>query len=228
MLPFCQSVAVRPTRLIYVENDPALLGILARLLGRRDDLEVLIATDSVDEVLAFEEIDRVDVALLDLALGPHQMNGIDLGLALRRRNPNIGIVLHSQHPIGQMERQLPENELMGWSTVQKNGEMRIDELADVLKSTARGMSLRQSTESGETSAPLSALSARQRTIMGLAASGLSNREIARRMDSTDASVRQDLSKIYRVLVPDATEADDLRTRAVLAYLRLRDPETGRS
>lgn len=217
---------MRPTRVIYVENDPALLGILARLLRRRSDVDLLLATDSVDEVLGFDGVERADVALLDLALGPHQMNGIDLGLTLRRRNPNIGIVLHSQHPMGQMERQLPESELMGWSTMPKSGEMRIDELVDVLTSTAKGMSLRESTGEADVVISLDGLSARQRTIMGLAASGLSNREIARRMESTDASVRQDLSKLYRVLVPDATDADDLRTRAVLAYLRLQNPESG--
>lgn len=216
---------MRPTRVIYVENDPALLGILTRLLRRRDDVEVLLASASVDEVLAFDGIGRADVALLDLALGPHQMNGIDLGLALRRRNPDIGIVLHSQHPIGQMERQLPAHELMGWSTVPKSGEMRIEELVGVLKSTAMGMSVREPS-APDSDPVLVSLTPRQRTIIGLAASGLSNREIARRMGSTDATVRQDLSKIYRILVPDATEADDLRTRAVLEYLRLQHREEG--
>ena len=115
---------MRPTRVIYVENDPALLGILTRLLRRRDDIEILLATESVDAVLAFESLGTADVALLDLALGPHQMNGIDLGLALRRHNPNIGIVLHSQHPLDQIERRLPESEQMGWSTIPKTGEMR--------------------------------------------------------------------------------------------------------
>ena len=218
---------MRPTRVMYVENDPALLGILARLLRRRTDVDLLIATDSVDEALGFDGVERADVALVDLALGPHQMNGIDLGLALRRRNPNIGIVVHSQHPMGQMERQLPESELMGWSTVPKSGEMRVDELVEVLKSTASGMSVRHSEEPVDRELALEALSARQRTIMGMAASGSSNREIARRMGSTDASIRQDLSKIYRVLVPDATDADDLRTKAVLEYLRLQRLEEGR-
>ena len=216
---------MRPTRVIYVENDPALLGILTRLLRRRDDIEVLLATASVDEVLDFEAIGRADVALLDLALGPHQMNGIDLGLALRRRNPNMGIVLHSQHPIGQMERQLPADELIGWSTVPKSGEMRVDALVDVLKSTAMGISVRE-TEAPDNAPVRAAMTPRQRTIIGLAASGLSNREIARRMDTTDATVRQDLSKIYRILVPGATEADDLRTRAVLEYLRHQHRDEG--
>ena len=114
---------MRPTRVIYVENDPALLGILHRLLSRRDDVDVLLATSSADEALADESLAIADVALLDLALGPHQMNGLDLGLAMRRRNPDIGIVLHSQHPLGSIERRLPPSELMGWSTIPKTGEM---------------------------------------------------------------------------------------------------------
>lgn len=208
---------MRPTRVIYVENDPALLGILTRLLRRREDVEVVLATGSVDEALSYSGIAQVDVALLDLALGPNQMNGIDLGLALRRRNRDIGIVLHSQHQLDHMERQLPAEELMGWSTIPKTGEMRVDDLVEVLRSTARGMSVRQDGECSAEQPPLETLNPRHRMIMGLVASGLSNREIARRLDTTDATIRQDLTRIYRILVPDATPADDLRTRAVLAY-----------
>ena len=217
---------MRPTRVIYVENDPALLGILTRLLQRRDDIEVLLASASVEEVLGYEGIALADVALIDLALGPNQMNGIDLGLALRKVNPDIGIVLHSQHPLDQIERRLPEHELMGWSTMPKTGEMRIDELCTVLRSTAKGMSHRQPSDAKADASVLNQLSSRQRLIMGMAASGLSTKEIARRMESTEAAIRQDLSKAYRILVPNATEADDLRTRAVLEYLRMENPEAG--
>lgn len=219
---------MRPTRVIYVENDPALLGILSKLLRRRDEIALLLATASVEEVLSFDGLALADVALVDLALGPQQMNGIDLGLALRMKNPDIGIVLHSQHPLDQLEKRLPEHELMGWSTMPKTGEMRIDELCEVLRSTAKGMSHRGAVNDEAPGSLLDDLSARQRTIMGLAAAGFSTREIARRMSSTDAAIRQDLSKIYRVLVPNATEADDLRTRAVLEYLRRQDPEAGHS
>lgn len=217
---------MRPTRVIYVENDPALLGILHRLLSRRDDVDVLLATSSADEALADESLAIADVALLDLALGPHQMNGLDLGLAMRRRNPDIGIVLHSQHPLGSIERRLPPSELMGWSTIPKTGEMRMDELCAVLKSTARGMSHRQESTPSLAASPLDDLTPRLRTIMSLAARGMSTKEIARRLSSTDAAIRQDLSKAYRTLVPNATDADALRTRAVLEYLRLENPEVG--
>ena len=102
----------------------------------------------------------------------------------------------------------------------------MDELCAVLKSTARGMSHRQESTPSLAASPLDDLTPRLRTIMSLAARGMSTKEIARRLSSTDAAIRQDLSKAYRTLVPNATDADALRTRAVLEYLRLENPEVG--
>jgi CheY-like chemotaxis protein len=77
---------VRPTRVIYVENDPALRGIMATLLDARDDLDVIGVHADATEALA-GSVESGDVALLDLALGSDAMNGVDLGLAMRQRNP---------------------------------------------------------------------------------------------------------------------------------------------
>lgn len=209
---------MRATRVIYVENDPALLGILTRLLARRPDIEVLLATPTPAEALAFKGVPIADVALIDLALGQDQMNGVDLGLALRRVNPDIGIVIHSQHRLDHVTQRVPRAELMGWSTVRKSGDMAIEELVTTLKDTARGMSTRVTT-STPTRSRLDDLTPRQRTVMGMAAAGLRSTEIARRMDASHESIRKELSKAYRVLIPNALPAEDLRTLAILAYLR---------
>ena len=214
---------MRPTRVIYVENDPALLGILTRLLARRGDLEILLATASPAEALAFPEVAKADVALIDLALGSDQMNGVDLGLALRRVNPNLGIVIHSQHRLDHVTQRVPRAELMGWSTLRKSGDMAVDELVATLRDTARGMSIRVTTSSPMRSR-LDELTPRQRTVMGMAASGLRSTEIARRMDASHESIRKELSKAYRVLVPDASPEEDMRTLAILAYLRATEDE----
>lgn len=214
---------MRPTRVIYVENDPALLGILTRLLARRGDLEILLATASPAEALAFPEVAKADVALIDLALGSDQMNGVDLGLALRRVNPNLGVVIHSQHRLDHVTQRVPRAELMGWSTVRKSGDMAVDELVATLRDTARGMSIRVTTSSPMRSR-LDELTPRQRTVMGMAASGLRSTEIARRMDASHESIRKELSKAYRVLVPDASPEEDMRTLAILAYLRATEDE----
>ena len=209
---------MRATRVLFVENDPALLGILTRLLARRPDIEVLLATPSPAEALAFTGVPDADVALLDLALGQDQMNGVDLGLALRRINPDIGIVIHSQHRLDHVTQRVPRAELMGWSTVRKSGDMAIEELVATLKDTARGMSTRVTTAT-PTRSRLDDLTPRQRTVMGMAAAGLRSTEIARRMDASHESIRKELSKAYRVLIPNALPEEDQRTLAILAYLR---------
>jgi DNA-binding CsgD family transcriptional regulator len=86
--------------------------------------------------------------------------------------------------------------------------------------TAQGMSSRVPQEATNTVSPLTAMTARQRAIMSLAASGVSTTEIARRLVISQDAVRQDLSKCYRILIPAPSAADDLRTLAIFAYLSL--------
>ena len=73
--------------------------------------------------------------------------------------------------------------------------------------------------------PLTQLTDRQRVIMSLTASGLSAVQVGQRIGASHDTVRQELSRAYKVLVPEGAEGDDRRTLAVLAYLRLtRDSE----
>ena len=207
---------MRPTRLIYVENDPALRGILARLLDKHPDIELLLHTDTPGAALHRGLVEAADVALLDLALGNDEMNGIDLGLAMRRLNDNIGIVIYSQYRLDTVARSVPQEALFGWSALPKSGEMPIEEIVDVVRGTARGRSFGIEGNT-ETESPLQVLTMRQRAVMGMTASGIKVTEIARRLAVTPETVRQDLSKSYRVLVPEAGDEIDLRTKAILVY-----------
>lgn len=58
-------------------------------------------------MLGSEYVEQADVALLDLALGRDTLTGMDLGMAMRNPNPNIGIVIHSQHPMKNVSKQVP-------------------------------------------------------------------------------------------------------------------------
>lgn len=218
---------MRPTRVIYVENDPALRGIVSRFLAQRPELEVVLTASNGSEVLDSSAVAEADVALLDLALGMDQMNGIDLGIALRERNPNIGIVIHSQHTVDHLARRVPEATRIGWSFLPKSGDMDIDDLVSVLRVTARGIAIGNMHEQVEDNneSPLDLLSPRQRAVMALAASGMSAPQVAKRLGVSHDSVRHDLSRAYRHLVPEAEPGDDLRTRAILTYLQaVRDSE----
>lgn len=218
---------MRATRVIYVENDPALRGIMTSMLNAAAELEVILSTSSPAEVLAFDGLSRADVALLDLALGQGEMNGVDLGIALRQRNSNLGIVIHSQYPLDFATERVPEAELVGWSTLQKSGQMNPDDLIALLRTTALGFGRRTHPEApasestgASRGAELMRLSTRQRAIMGLTASGFSAQQIAEQLSLNYDVVRQDLVRAYRILVPEEAEGDDRRTQAVLAYVRL--------
>ena len=211
---------MRPTRVIYVENDPALRGIMASLLDEAPDIDLILSTGIAHEALDPDIVERADVALLDLALGTAQINGIDLGLAMRALNDNIGIVIHSQFRLNTVARTVPADALMGWATLPKSGDLDMDLLVRILRETARGIT--NVPEAGPASAPspLEQMTMRQRAVMGMAAAGVASPEIARRLNTSHDAVRQDLSAVYRILIPDATSSDDRRTRAVLAYLAI--------
>lgn len=212
--------------MIYVENDPALRGIMTSMLKSASTLDVILSTGSPTEALAFVPQAPADVALLDLALGTDAMNGIDLGIALRQRNPDIGIVIHSQYPLDFTIERVPEELRMGWSTLQKSGQMEVADLVAVLKTTAMGIVStheRAAFDADESArkglARLAKLSSRQRSIMGLTASGFTPQQVAEQLSLSHEVVRQDLVRAYKVLVPEKASGRDRRTQAVLAYIR---------
>ena len=222
---------MRPTRLIYVENDPALLGVMSTILQSQPMLDLILASSDPLEVLGSECVERADVALLDLALGRDTLTGMDLGMALRNRNPNIGIVIHSQYPMNNVSKQVPEAQRMGWSYLAKSGTLKPGELTDLLRSTALGASHDRmrldDTQDDDGSELLMKLTPQQRVIMGLASLGMSAPEIGGYVDLSPDSVRKHLSRAYLTLVPDGGVGSDVRTKAVVSYLRLVDAEVWR-
>ena len=214
---------MRPTRVLYVEDDPALRGILAAALGTSTELEIVAAVGDAESALAAAQGQQIDVALLDISLGRESVTGFELGLSLRRKDENVGIVLYSQHALNDFLRNLPEHMRWGWSAIQKRADMDIEYLVGVLKATAFGLNIIDpmitSTPWTESEPAVPKLSARQQEIMSLASGGLDATAIADRLGLAAVTIRQELSRIYQVLVPNPKPGTDLRTTAVLRYLR---------
>jgi len=215
---------MRATRIIYVENDPVLRGVISEIIGARKEMDITYSCESSDQVLALHDVEIFDAALIDLDLGPQSLNGIEIGLILKEKNPDIGIVIFTQHVVPDFMDNLPDRYNMGWSFIEKRGDISMDYLADVIKSTARGLNIvdpsvqRRRTDVGAN--PLKQLSGRQREILALAATGLDAPSIATELHLAAVTVRQDLSQAYRVLIPNPKPGTDLRMSAVLTYLRL--------
>ncbi len=213
---------MKKLRLVYVENDPALRGIMSTQLQAHKALEIVQTFKSSSEALSYPDYASIDLALLDLALGDESLNGTELGMLLREKNPNIAIVIFTQHAINEYIDNLPTAMRRAWSFVEKRGNTNIDDLVQILIETSEGESItdisRDSSIRSEVSL-VGQLTVRQRQVMSLAANGLDANSIAKELNLAAITVRQELSRAYAVLIPDLEPGRDLRTSAVLRYLR---------
>ena len=217
---------MRPTRVLYVENDSALRRILGEMLSKSKELELLGSYAKSDDVLNRTLVRKADVALIDFSLDQNGLNGIELGIALRNINEYIGIVIYSQYSVSQMVSRVPKSMRSGWSFFDKSAEMDLEDYVNIVKLTASGKGNWEQVADGEAedseiqSSIYFQLSPRQRSIMTLSAQGKSAQDIAEQLDLSYSYVRKELSRSYAVLLPDSTPSDDLKTAAILRYREL--------
>ncbi len=212
---------VKPLEVLYVENDEALLGLLSNQLVRDPRIGKLHKATNAADALKLALSVAFDVALLDISLGPDSINGIELARSLRGAQQHCGIVLLSQNINAEVLGHAPREFRYGWSAIQKTADLEINYLIDVLQATARGLNVVDPGEHvSKVQDNLDGLNQKQRQIMAIAATGVDATEIANQLNLAPVTVRQELSRIYKVLVPYPKPGTDLRTTAVLNYLRL--------
>jgi DNA-binding NarL/FixJ family response regulator len=78
-------------RILIVEDDPFVQMTLAKALESANFM-IVARVASVTEAMQIAKSEQIDVAILDLDLGPGA-SGIDVAHALRQHNQNIGLVL---------------------------------------------------------------------------------------------------------------------------------------
>ncbi len=218
------TTATTTLRILYLEDDPVLRELLSGLLRDHPRVSEVLAYGDPRDVLDAASTLDVDVALLDLALGETKASGVEVGIALRGPHPELPIVVFSQHAIASVEDILPPRHRGAWSFLQKTGRFDVDELIRAIDATVDGASRVEIAQvDGVSASALQQLTPRQREIMALASTGLDARAIADRLFLAHVTVRSELSRTYRVLVPNAPPGTDLRTAAVLEYLRLASP-----
>lgn len=209
------------TRLVYLEPDPCLRGFMSRLMAACPELEVVASVGTAEEALALD-LSHVDAAVIEQALGPWSITGFDVALEFRKRT-RLGIVFLTNHAVPDVNSLLSPSQQQGWSVVHKAMDIDADYFAQVIQSTARGLNIMdpvaQRRQRAHGAGVVSRLSERQRRIMNLASSGRDGKAIAQELGLAPVTVRQELSRIYEILVSDSAPGMDLRTTAVVRYLR---------
>jgi DNA-binding NarL/FixJ family response regulator len=217
---------MRASRLIYIENDPALRNILGKMLASSPELELLQDFGRAEDVLDRNLAKRADVALIDFALDHNGLNGVELGIALRSINEYIGIVIYSQFTVRQIVGRVPKEMRSGWSFFEKSATMELADYVSILKITAAGKGNwedvleRDINQQDYESSIFFTLTPRQRSIMTLTIQGKGAQEIAQNLDLSYSYVRKELSRAYAVLLPNSDSTTDLKTAAVIKYMEL--------
>jgi DNA-binding NarL/FixJ family response regulator len=210
---------------VVIADDSRLVreGIASFLRG--EGIEVVAQAENPEELIAAVDEHEPDVAIVDIRMPPTQTDeGIQAAHEIRRRHPEIGIVLLSQHvEVGVATQLLAESpQRLGYLL-----KDRVTDPADFAGSLGRvaggGTALDPQVISGlltdpQQAGPLGSLSPRERSVLELVAEGRSNKAIAERLAITQGAVQKHVSTIFTKLGLPAGDADDRRILAVLAYV----------
>jgi len=86
------KTVTEPKTILVVDDDPAILGLVRRLL-ERGDYHVLAAHDGESALRVFEGADRIDLMLLDVAMP--DISGPDLAEKILASDANLKVLFMS-------------------------------------------------------------------------------------------------------------------------------------
>ncbi|QFG26402.1 response regulator transcription factor [Actinomadura sp. WMMB 499] len=208
---------------IVIAEDNVLLREGLVLLLTSDGHEVVAVAGSGPDVLPALLEHRPDAAVLDVRLPPgFKDEGLRAAVAARERLPGLPLLVLSQYVEETYAAELLAGGAEGIGYLLKDRVSRVGEFLDALSRVAAGgtaldpevvsqlMTARQD--------PLSALTPREREVLGLMAQGLDNGTIAETLVITERSVSKHIGAVFAKLGLPHTDSGHRRVLAVLAYL----------
>jgi DNA-binding NarL/FixJ family response regulator len=211
---------------VVIADDSVLVreGIAALLT--RAGVDVAAQASDGDELLARVDAEMPDVAIVDIRMPPtHTDEGLKAAHEIRRRHPQMGILIVSQYvEAGVATRLLAESpERLGYLLKERVRDP--EDFVGALERVADGGSALDPEivsgllGGGRGNGALESLTPREREVLEVVAEGLSNQAIADRLDIALRSVEKHVSAIFTKLGLPDTGSDHRRVLAVLRFLR---------
>lgn len=210
-------------RILVVDDHAVVRQGLRAYLRMQTELSVVGDAGSAEHAAAIAEHLKPDVALVDMV-----MPGSDGSKAIRgihRVSPHTRVLVLSSSSAPEHLRSALEAGALGYQLKEVSGP----ELVEAIRRTARGEacidprlaeSLARALRRPPSQDPLAALSAREREVLLLIAEGLSNQQIAERLQIGEKTVKTHVGNVLAKL------ALDDRTQAAVWAWRRRLPERG--
>ncbi len=208
-------------KVLIVEDEGLFRDMLKISLASFPEFEVVDAVACGAAAIQATKEQAPDVILMDIELGS-QPNGIETGRIIREENPDIGIVILSNHNEKEYIGSLSMSEASGWSYLLKRSVGDAAALVRAIEGSAagfvvldpgvvRGLKPRQGSL-------VARLTPRQREVLSLMAEGYNNMAIAEKLVLGQKSVENYVNAIYQELRLGDGEEVHPRVAAVLTYI----------
>ena len=196
-------------RVLVVDDHPVVLAGLAALLSVQPTLQVVGAAGDGDEAIRFAAELEPDVVLCDLRLGEGP-DGVAVTRAVRGRRDGPAVLILTTYDHDADLVRAVEAGAAGY--LLKDAEPAV--IVDAILAAARGQTLFGPELTARVVATMrvrrAELSARELDVLRSVADGLSNREVARHLMVSEATVKTHLNHVFGKLGVDS------RTGAVAA------------
>ncbi len=211
------------SRVLIVDDHPAVREALALRIERQPDLEVCGEADDLGAALRLIADARPDVAVVDITLKTG--SGIDLIKRIKDHNSHVGILVWSMHS----EALYAERALRAGALGYVNKDQATDRIVDAIRQVLAGKIylseamterlLQRQVGGGRTDvtrSPLDALADRELEVFRLIGEGLKTSEIAKRLHLSVKTVETYRDRIRRKLnLDDSTKLAHSATQWVL-------------
>jgi DNA-binding NarL/FixJ family response regulator len=217
-------VPERALRVVLADDHYLVREGLVALLSPVAGLEVVAAVGDAVALLEAVAKHRPDAVLTDIRMPPGRTtDGIDAALTIRAQFDATGVVVLSQHLEEGYVRALFSAGSSGLGYLLKERIGQRDDVVDALQRTARGESvLDRAVVDVLLTQPradrLAPLTDREREVLGLMATGLTNPVIADRLHLSLSSVEKHVGAIFGKLDLGDDRSVHRRVAAVVAHL----------
>lgn len=178
--------------ILLVDDHPALRHGVRTLLDTQPDFEVVAEAGSLEEVESLLATQSVDIALVDLDLGPEKPGGIEVAETIRRAHNNVRVIIFTAYDSDADVVRAVEAGAVGYLVK----DSRPTELFQAIRTAARGSAAMPASIAERLrrrgDQPQETLTSRELEVLTLAAKGLSNRELARALVVSEATVKTHL------------------------------------